>query len=154
MEPQPFDRHAVTAFRYVGWHHNPSSGEVVLRYALDDLCLQEIYSFPVPAEPLSPARRAVVDRLLGHLFLAAGLSYYKCAAPDRVVVEAGSFSAADLAYHRLLLAKGLGEFSWANGLDPRPCTALRPRAGRAAGRSSACDRVESRERPARTGRRG
>ena len=56
-----------------------------------------------------------------HLHVAAGTSYYKTAAPDRVIVEGESLSDPELgAYHRLY-DEGLREFAVTNGLPvPRP----------------------------------
>lgn len=110
------------AFRSLGWTFDESNGEAVCSYALEmadgsRVPLREVYRFPnVGRLPFEDARRSVLHRLLDHLCVAAGLSYYKLAAPPRVIVEHGSWFAADLAYHRSLLANGLGEFCWENDL--------------------------------------
>ena len=49
--------------------------------------------------------------------LAAGVSYYKAAAPGRIVVETGPLSGGEVALVRDLYDKGLREFAVANGLD-------------------------------------
>lgn len=121
--PDRFDPAAVTAFRYLSRHLDMSSGEAVLRYALDDLEFTERFTFPMPVVPVNPARLAVVQRLLDHLWLVAGLSYFKMAAPPVIRIEAGHFHESDIEAHQLLLSRGLGEFCFVNGLDPQ----LRPR---------------------------
>lgn len=55
-------------------------------------------------------------RALLHLHVAAGVSYYKCAAPGRVVIESGALSEDELALHRHLYDDGLREFAVANQL--------------------------------------
>lgn len=120
--PERFDPEAVRCFRYVGWSFDAATGEAVLRYALDDLELRERFVFPLPDGGVTEPRLAAAERLLAHLFLAAGVSYYKCAAPPRVRVETGTWDPADVDVHRELFAHGLGEYAWHNGLDPE----LRP----------------------------
>ena len=119
------------AFRSRGWQIDESTGTVLCRYALEMVSgppieLTETFQFPNIGgfAVLSPTdeRRTVVARLLDHLCVVAGLSYYKLAAPARVIVEHGCWSAEDLGYHRSLLTNGLGEFCWHNGvplLDPQ-----------------------------------
>jgi UDP-N-acetyl-alpha-D-muramoyl-L-alanyl-L-glutamate epimerase len=66
---------------------------------------------------LVPERIAVAERLLTHLWLVAGLSYYKTTAAPSIVVEGcGLVTDADIALHSLLLTRGLGEFCFVNGL--------------------------------------
>lgn len=120
--PDRFDPGSVQEFRYVSRSLDPGTGVAELRYALDELELVERFTFPMPAGPVPAARREAAMRLLDHLWLVAGLSYYKLAAPPVVSIEAGAFHESDIALHRLLLTRGLGEFCFVNGLDPE----LRP----------------------------
>lgn len=122
LAPDRFDPTAVTAFRYLSRHLDLRTGEAVLRYALDDLEFTERFTFPVPLVEVVPSRVAVVERLLDHLWLVAGLSYFKMAAPPVIRIEAGRFHRLDIELHQLLLNRGLGEFCFVNGLDPQ----LRP----------------------------
>jgi UDP-N-acetyl-alpha-D-muramoyl-L-alanyl-L-glutamate epimerase len=64
------------------------------------------------------ARWAIAEQLLTHLWLVAGLSYYKMAAADNVRVHMVALDDEDVALHKLLLRHGLGEFCFANSLDP------------------------------------
>ncbi len=119
------------AFRSRGWQIDEATGTVTCQYALDmvsgpSIELTETFRFPnvggFALLPPTDGRRTVVGTLLDHLCVAAGLSYYKLAAPARVIVEHGCWSAEDLGYHRSLLTNGLGEFCWHNGvplLDPQ-----------------------------------
>ena len=116
--PDRFEPSTVEAFRYVSRFVDLRTGHAELRYALDGLEFVEKLSFPIPAAGVTPARAAVTLRLLDHLWLVAGLSYYKLAAPPAVKVEAGEFHRDDIDLHRLLLRRGLGEFCFVNGLEP------------------------------------
>ena len=118
-----FDPAACVAFRSRGWTIDATAGLVRCEYALefDDgnvVELQENYRFAgIDVDRLDESRRRIVGRLLDHLCVIAGLSYYKLAAPAQVFVDHGRWSAVDAAYHRTLLTNGLGEFSWENDLD-------------------------------------
>ena len=118
-----FDPADYVRFRSQGWTFDESTGDATCSYALETedgrrLGLREIFRFPnVGRVALGDERREVLHRLLDHLCVVAGLSYYKLAAPAHVIVEHGVWSAADVAYHRALLTNGLGEFCWQNNLD-------------------------------------
>ena len=56
------------------------------------------------------------ERALLHLHVAAGTSYYKAAAPERVVVEGATLTLEEQEFHRRLYDDGLREFAVANGL--------------------------------------
>ncbi len=84
---------------------------------------------PAAASPEWAIRWNTAERLLSHLWLVAGLSYYKASAAADIRVHSNSaqakaakFSAEDLELHQLLLTRGLGEYCFVNQLDPE----LRP----------------------------
>ena len=118
-----FDPSLYARFRSTGWTFDERTGDVQCSYALETgdgrrVALREEFRFPnVDRLALDDDRRRVLHRLLDHLALVAGLSYYKLAAPADVIVEHGIWSDADVAYHRALLTNGLGEFCWENNLD-------------------------------------
>ena len=118
-----FDPSDYAAFRSQGWTFDESTGDATCSYALETadgrrVDLHETFRFPnVGRVALDDNRRKVLHRLLDHLAVAAGLSYYKLAAPAHVIVEHGFWSPTDVAYHRALLTNGLGEFCWQNNLD-------------------------------------
>lgn len=117
-----FDPAEYVGFRSLGWTFDESTGDAICSYALETadgrrVGLHETFRFPnVGRVALDEARREVLHRLLDHLAVVAGLSYYKLAAPAQVIVEHGVWSAADVAYHRAVLTNGLGEFCWENNL--------------------------------------
>jgi UDP-N-acetyl-alpha-D-muramoyl-L-alanyl-L-glutamate epimerase len=105
--------------------------EAELSYALsrqgdlhspDSIRFVERYVFPLQAplgdDGVGRRRLDVATRLLDHLWLVAGLSYYKASAPPSIRIETTSLTKADLELHQLLLTRGLGEFCFVNGLDP------------------------------------
>lgn len=131
-----FDPTSVAVFRYANIQIDYPSGvsvvgwtrqvKVTFTYALNDasgneiVSCQETFSFPKPVENLTPARQEAFERLVRHLGLAAGLSYYKLAAPPCIEISDSyspdGFTPAEIGFHRRLLAKGLGEFSFVNEL--------------------------------------
>ncbi len=133
-----FDPEAISAFHVDGQEVEWGIEQVTVtfRYRLVDragvaaLRCGERFVFPLPSKVVPTARRASFEALLCHLGLVAGLSYYKIAAPRHVVVEFAEWTAEDIDAHRTILAKGLGEYCWVNGLDPElwPEFAYRSRA--------------------------
>lgn len=110
---QPFDPDRVAEFRYLPVEFDPSSGLLTCRYALDDLEFTELITFDVPAadvdlEAVLPALRLV--------HLLAGISYYKAAAPPRIVVDGGLTPAERDLLHAFYI-DGLGEYAYQNDLD-------------------------------------
>jgi hypothetical protein len=123
-DPERFDPGSHTAFRILGREFDPVSRTVTLRYALDDrVHFTETVTFETPPAPGPDPSGAGFERALLHLHVAAGTSYYKTAAPDRVIVEGESLGAGELDLHRHLYDDGLREFAVTNGLPvPRPVT--------------------------------
>jgi hypothetical protein len=68
-----------------------------------------------PGAALVGPRRTGFERIARLLWLAAGLSYYKTAAPRSVVVPA--LSEAEREWLDALYREGLGEFAAVNGVD-------------------------------------
>lgn len=92
----------------------------------DVIRFTERYLFHVATEASDAStvwatRWNIAERLLTHLWVVAGLSYYKASAAADIRVH-GRISSDDLALHQLLLTRGLGEYCFVNGLDPE----LRP----------------------------
>jgi hypothetical protein len=119
MTDQAFDRAAITEFRFTRCEFDAASGEARLGYAFDvGPELVETVRFPGAPYRLEGARAAAVEQALRLLHLIAGVSYYKAAAPARLVVSYPVGAAV-----RALLAEvyelGLGEFAYRNGLQLR-----------------------------------
>ncbi len=125
-DPERFDPGSYADFRIVGRGYDPATRTVTLRYALDDrVFFTETVTFETPPVEGSVPSGAGFERALLHLHVAAGTSYYKTAAPDRVIVEDESLSVGELDLHRHLYDDGLREFAVTNGLPvPRPVTVV------------------------------
>jgi hypothetical protein len=104
----------VEAFRIVGFGFDPETNTAHFDYALDDSYhFRETVEFagaPFGAHPPG------LDRALRLVHLAAGVSYYKAAAPARIVVETGPLSPAEEELVHDLYEKGLREFAVSNNL--------------------------------------
>jgi len=105
----------VETFRIVGYELDPAQNTAFFDYAFDDTHLfRETVEFG--GMPLGPDVRPGVERALRLVHLAAGVSYYKAAAPSTIVVETGPLTSAESAFVRDLYDKGLREFAVANNL--------------------------------------
>src|SRR5437660_7549586 len=71
---------------------------------------------PVPADVWNGPRGVALRRVARLLWLAAGLSYFKTAAPATVVVPT-ALSAAEHTWLQALYREGLGEFAYENNVD-------------------------------------
>jgi hypothetical protein len=101
-------------FRYDGYQIDPDRGLLTCRYSVGDDQFSE--QVTVPAEPGQWAREEVrqAARLV---FLLAGVSYYKTAAPP--VIDLGDTAVTDTerAFLRSFDTAGLAEFGYRNRLD-------------------------------------
>jgi hypothetical protein len=102
-------------FRYEGYQIDPARGLLTCRYSVGDYRFSERVTVPGAA----PERwdRADVAEAARLVFLLAGVSYYKTAAPP--VVDLGETAVTDTerAFLRAFYTDGLAEFGYRNGLD-------------------------------------
>ena len=111
---------SIHAFRFTRYRFDATEGRVYLEYALDEhYVFCETLYFPGARLPLDDTRRAALERVLYHLHLVAGVSYYKAAVPPRIEVETQLPDAATAKFLDTLYLHGLGEFAYRNGLDLR-----------------------------------
>ena len=129
-------------FRYEGYQIDPGPGRLTCRYSLGDDQFSEVVT--VTADP-GRWDREEVRQAARLVFLLAGVSYYKTAAP--AVIDLGDTAVTDTerAFLRSFYTGGLAEYAYRNGLDlsglriegpSRPGTAppARPAAAGKAGR--------------------
>jgi hypothetical protein len=100
-------------FRYESFAADGERGTLTCRYSLDGREFVERFSLSPGPRWDTPAGRAAA-RLV---FLLAGVSYYKTAAPP--VIDLGTTALTDLerVFLRDFYLKGLGEYAYKNGLD-------------------------------------
>jgi hypothetical protein len=110
----------IETFRITDLDYDSATATAVLRYALDDVVRFEervalAAEGPAPGTP-SPEQERGLEGCLRLLHLAAGVSYYKAAAPRRIVVQA-PIAAHEERLCRDLYDHGLREFAYRNGLE-------------------------------------
>jgi len=105
-----------SVFRYGNWTADEQLGVLTCRYSLDGREFTERVTLaPGPRWHTDAARAAA--RLV---FLLAGVSYYKTAAPPVIDLGPTALTAAELVFLREFYLQGLGEFAYRNTLDLTP----------------------------------
>jgi len=103
-------------FRYGDWTVDAERGLLTCGYSLDGREFTERVALaPGPRWHTDAARAAA--RLV---FLLAGVSYYKTAAPPVIDLGSTALTQAELALLREFYLQGLGEFAYRNTLDLTP----------------------------------
>ena len=102
-----------SAFRYAGFGIDAERGVLSCRYELDGREFTERVTLPAGPRWHTEAARAAA-RLV---FLLAGVSYYKTAAPPVVDFGKTALTDAEHAFLREFYLQGLGEFAYRNALD-------------------------------------
>ncbi len=111
--PQIIPQITPAPFRYESWQLDPERGLLSCRYSLGDRQFEEKVTFDPGGRWDDPAAGQAA-RLV---FLLAGVSYYKTAAPP--VIDLGTTAVTDTErrFLRSFYLDGLGEFAYRNGLD-------------------------------------
>jgi hypothetical protein len=118
------------SFCYEGFDLAPGRGLLTCRYSLGGRAFTETVSFGPGGRWDSPAI-AQAARLI---FLLAGVSYYKTAAPPVIDLGQTAITPTEREFLRAFYLDGLGEFAYRNGMD---LSALRFTGGSAGGRAPA-----------------
>jgi UDP-N-acetyl-alpha-D-muramoyl-L-alanyl-L-glutamate epimerase len=100
-------------FRYQGFETDAERGRLTCRYELDGREFTERVTLPSGPRWHTEAARAAA-RLV---FLLAGVSYYKTAAPPVIDFGETALTEAEHAFLREFYLQGLGEFAYHNALD-------------------------------------
>jgi len=108
----------VTAFRYAGYDLDPAAGTVTCRYELAGREFREVVAFPgLTAAAGGRWDAPAADAAARLLFMLAGVSYYKTAAPPVVELPTTPLRPGEAAFLAEFYRDGLGEFAHRNGLD-------------------------------------
>src|SRR5208337_3977735 len=110
-EPHSLVRGRV--FRYHSFAVDAERGVLSCRYELDGREFTERVTLPAGPRWETPAARAAA-RLV---FLLAGVSYYKTAAPPVIDLGSTALTDAERAFLRDFYLQGLGEYAYKNDLD-------------------------------------
>jgi hypothetical protein len=100
-------------FRYEGFAIDGERGLLTCRYSLDGREFAERVTLAPGPEWDTPAARAAA-RLV---YLLAGVSYYKTAAPPVIELGDTALTERELVFLREFYLSGLGEYAYRNGLD-------------------------------------
>ncbi len=100
-------------FRYDGYRLDPDRSTLTCHYSLGERRFAERVSFTGGAAWQAPA----VDAAARLVFLLAGVSYYKTAAPGVIDLGDTAVTDAERAFLASFYLDGLGEFGYRNGLD-------------------------------------
>ena len=104
----------VAAFHYDRYELDLAGGRLTCHYRLDELPFVEQLRVPVAVPGVDPD---AADRAARLVFLLAGISYYKAAAPPVIDLGAHRLTPAEAAMLRAFYLDGLGEYAYRNGLD-------------------------------------
>jgi UDP-N-acetyl-alpha-D-muramoyl-L-alanyl-L-glutamate epimerase len=101
------------AFRYSGFTVEPGRGLLTCRYSLGERQFTELISFGRHGRWHTPQ----IGQAARLIFLLAGVSYYKTAAPPVIDLGQTPVTSTERAFLRSFYLDGLGEFAYRNGLD-------------------------------------
>jgi UDP-N-acetyl-alpha-D-muramoyl-L-alanyl-L-glutamate epimerase len=101
------------AFRYEGYDIDPEAKRLTCRYSLDGRAFAETVTFPGGGAWDDPA----LDQAARWVFLLAGVSYYKTAAPPLIELPTTPLRPTESDFLRRVYLDGMGEFAYRNGLD-------------------------------------
>ncbi|MDM4719778.1 hypothetical protein QTQ03_09380 [Micromonospora sp. WMMA1363] len=109
----------MDAFTFPSYSIDLSTGEVLFDYALTGpdggQRFTEVVTLPLPDAPPPDEVVATLGRVLELLHVVAGVSYYKTAAPRRLVLPA-PLGAAAVELVTAVYTRGLGEYAYRNAL--------------------------------------
>lgn len=111
--PQPAAPRRGRAFRYEGYDVEPAANRLTCRYSLDGRAFAERVTFPAGGRWDDPT----LVEAARWVFLLAGVSYYKTAAPPVVELPGTPLRPAERDVLHAFFLDGLGEFAYRNGLD-------------------------------------
>jgi hypothetical protein len=132
-------------FRYEGYDLDPAARALTCRYSLDGRAFVERVTFDAGADDVSDGGAATASRwahpavaaAARWVFLLAGVSYYKTAAPPAIELPGTPLAPPEAELLRAMYVDGLGEYAYRNGLDLSDLRIEAPEADVAAAPASA-----------------
>ncbi len=120
MSEYNFTRETITAFHFVDCQFDAETGIVRLDYAFDQGgVFSERITFPGAPFALTEQKYQAVIQALRTLHLIAGVSYYKAAVPENIIIDGYSIDAETAEFLTDIYENGLGEFAYRNNLSLR-----------------------------------
>src|SRR5688572_15581817 len=108
-----FDPDTIESFRYEGFEIDASSSTLTCHYAFDGWHFAERIHFDPNGDWSPPA----AIRAARFVYLLAGVSYYKAAAPQFIDFADDALTANERSLLHAFYVDGLGEFAYRNALD-------------------------------------
>jgi len=120
MSEYNFSRDTITAFHFVDCQFDAETGTARLDYAFDQGgVFSERITFPGAPFALTEQKQQAVTQALRTLHLIAGVSYYKAAVPENIIIDGYSIDAETAEFLTDIYENGLGEFAYRNNLSLR-----------------------------------
>ncbi len=126
-----FNPESARQFRFVGYEFVADAAELRLTYELDEISFTERIVFSGCESVDVPIEGSALDRSFRLVHLLAGISYYKAAIPDQIIMPSYAVDEDTATFVTSVYHQGLGEFAYRNGLDVRNVFRLTPNVGSA-----------------------
>ena len=120
MSDYVFNRESIRSFHFVDCQFNAQTGVASLAYAFDQgPSFAELITFPGAPFVLSVLQQKALTHALQTLHLIAGVSYYKAAVPETIVIDHYTIDIETADFLTSIYENGLGEFAYRNNLSLR-----------------------------------
>ncbi|MFH2118613.1 MAG: PT domain-containing protein [Candidatus Paceibacterota bacterium] len=112
-------KHPQFTYRNFSWSHANELLSIEFKFLLEpDISFTSRLTIDtVPSVVIEKIGQKQLDNLVFHLGLIELFSYWKVAAPQKIVIEAGELNGDQLAWWKTLLLRGMGEFFYTNQID-------------------------------------
>jgi len=112
-------KHSRFIYQSFSWSHTNELLVIEFKFLLepDIPFTAQLTIDSIKAEMIQNIGRKQLDNLIFHLGLIELFSYWKIAAPQQIIIEAGQLDSDQLAWWKTLLLRGMGEFFYTNQID-------------------------------------
>ncbi|MBP7370339.1 MAG: endonuclease domain-containing protein, partial [Arenimonas sp.] len=120
MSEYVFNRDNIRRFHFVDCAFDAQTGVASLNYSFDGgAVFCEQITFPGAPFSLDTRQHQALNRALQTLHLIAGVSYYKAAVPETIVIDQYTIDTETAGFLTSIYENGLGEFAYRNNLSLR-----------------------------------